>query len=518
MQILSLFLLSSKRTVALLSAPTNKCVDDLARGLAYRLHTLQKRYQHFTGLHTRYILRVHAKETERSIFKCAMRQHRAEAAHDQTQIVSEEADVEILSDMFSKLVASNTTKYEGVQDRRVQEIRHSVGVRMRIIAQSDPTRWARLVQLTAKFDEPKVSLNASEQDQLEREMDLLYDKAMKNATAIVGTTTGLASQGIMHLIKDDVAVIVADEAASEREDALLTLLGQEYKQSPCVLLVGDPNQLHPRCDVKDGGNPLWPQLEKSLMSRLLDLHHNSVMLTTQYRMCPDISKVPNALYYRNKLDDDPSTFVECRPLAMKFQEYARNKLALDGINRFVIDIGNDRTQNITRRKPPTKSKSNQYFVCANANLLEELLRLYGEKGTIALITSHDAQRQHWQNVLGMMRKIKLPHLDKLTIDTIDSNQGREYDIVVVELLVDESPGFLQYPERMNVAVTRARIGLIVVCDVQKMYAAVRNVETSARYEDRVHTLKDLMDMFKGRIWKRPSEGGFPKCKYYTPEL
>lgn len=465
---------------------------------------------------------MHAKATELDNFRHAMRQHLSTNAQGKSTSASKECEDGQITDVFSRLVASNTAKFEGVNDKRVQEIEQSAGFQMYLIAISDPVRWASVIDLTNKFNDPKVGLTSNEQAQLDREMEVLYRMALKGATAIIGTTAGLAAPHIMEAVKDDVSVIIADEAASEREDVLLTLIGQDYSQSPAIILVGDPNQLAPRCEAGVLHNPLWPQLQKSLMTRLLDIHHDSVMLTTQYRMCPDIAEVPNVLYYRNKLINHPCTLPENRPLARDFQEYALGKINKPGLNRFMIDISVDRKHNLTVRKIPKFSKCNDYFICANANLLEELLGLYGQKGTISLITSHGAQRVAWRNVLGMMRKLKVRYLDKLTIDSIDSNQGREYDIVVVELLVDNKLGFLEDARRINVAMSRARNGLIVVCDTVRMKKTVDKAWNRARrenyFEEGAQKLAELLRMFKDRIYKRPAEGRFPACRFFTPRL
>jgi ATP-dependent RNA/DNA helicase IGHMBP2 len=59
------------------------------------------------------------------------------------------------------------------------------------------------------------------------------------------------------------------------------------------------------------------------------------------------------------------------------------------------------------------------------------------------------------------------HADKITVNTIDSFQGQERDIVYIGMTrsnADSRIGFLSDTRRMNVAMTRARKKLVVIGD------------------------------------------------------
>ena len=51
--------------------------------------------------------------------------------------------------------------------------------------------------------------------------------------------------------------------------------------------------------------------------------------------------------------------------------------------------------------------------------------------------------------------IKNSGLERLSVGTIDALIGKEYNYVILNILVDESIGFLSNPRRINVAITRA---------------------------------------------------------------
>ena len=57
--------------------------------------------------------------------------------------------------------------------------------------------------------------------------------------------------------------------------------------------------------------------------------------------------------------------------------------------------------------------------------------------------------------------------------TIDGAQGREKDFVILSCVrsnTDHSVGFLQEYKRINVALTRAQYGLIIVADIDTLRA------------------------------------------------
>ncbi len=58
-----------------------------------------------------------------------------------------------------------------------------------------------------------------------------------------------------------------------------------------------------------------------------------------------------------------------------------------------------------------------------------------------------------------------PKASEVVIETVDKVQGVEYDIVILDLVVVKSPGFLD-KNRLNVLFSRARCGLYVIGNYQ----------------------------------------------------
>lgn len=88
-----------------------------------------------------------------------------------------------------------------------------------------------------------------------------------------------------------------------------------------------------------------------------------------------------------------------------------------------------------------------------------------------------------------------PH--NLSTNTIDRPQGPEYDYVILDLVVDDRVGMLSETERVKVAVTRARLGLIIVGAMNQIAKAtgnghaIRGVKNWFKHTARVWTIKNL---------------------------
>ncbi|KAJ7301944.1 AAA domain-containing protein, partial [Mycena albidolilacea] len=73
-----------------------------------------------------------------------------------------------------------------------------------------------------------------------------------------------------------------------------------------------------------------------------------------------------------------------------------------------------------------------------------------------VITPYDAQRA------AIERQLKAENLPHNAIFNVDSFQGNEADYVVVSVVRTDAPGFLRSLSRMNVMLTRARKGMVIV--------------------------------------------------------
>ncbi|KAJ6468871.1 AAA domain-containing protein, partial [Mycena sanguinolenta] len=73
-----------------------------------------------------------------------------------------------------------------------------------------------------------------------------------------------------------------------------------------------------------------------------------------------------------------------------------------------------------------------------------------------VITPYDAQRA------AIERQLKAENLQHDAIFNVDSFQGNEADYVLVSVVRTDAPGFLRSLNRMNVMLTRAKKGMVIV--------------------------------------------------------
>lgn len=247
-------------------------------------------------------------------------------------------------------------------------------------------------------------------------------------------------------------LIIIDEAGQAVEvDCLIPL---QYKCDTCIM-VGDSKQLQPTV-FSDLAADMGYDI--SLFTRMAENQSNSYMLNTQYRMHPDISKFPLKQFYNNKVINGPRTSIDTiRPW---------HKLGHDfGTFRF-FDISDGTHRSL---------EYSQSII--NTEEVESIVNMYDilQKNTsiditerVGIVTPYKAQteslKKAFEKKYGQSEAEKM--FEKLEISTVDRFQGQEKDIIMLSCVRSgsysrNSIGFLKDPNRLNVAVTRAKSSLWV---------------------------------------------------------
>ena len=97
-------------------------------------------------------------------------------------------------------------------------------------------------------------------------------------------------------------------------------------------------------------------------------------------------------------------------------------------------------------------------------------RILNERLDVGVISPYRAQVQYLRSQLKKKEYFK-PFRSLITVNTVDGFQGQERDIIVISLVRSNDEGqigFLRDLRRMNVAITRARMKLIILGDAQTM--------------------------------------------------
>ncbi len=117
----------------------------------------------------------------------------------------------------------------------------------------------------------------------------------------------------------------------------------------------------------------------------------------------------------------------------------------------------------------------------------EIQRVLDESIDVGVISPYRAQVQYVRRLIKKKEFFK-PFRHLISINTVDGFQGQERDIVLISLVranAEGQIGFLRDLRRMNVAMTRARMKLIILGDAgtmtrhpfyKKLYEYVRSLE------------------------------------------
>jgi predicted DNA helicase len=243
--------------------------------------------------------------------------------------------------------------------------------------------------------------------------------------------------------------VVLDEATQAADPIALAALSR----APRCVLAGDPQQLPPT--ILDQGAAA-AGLARTLFERLATRHGEQVvrMLQVQYRMHEALMRFPSESMYGGKLRAAPE--VAARSLAEQPGMLADP--LRPGPWHFIDTSGKGYAE---RRDADDPSTSNPGQAERSSREVRRVLSRGLAEDRIAVITPYLAQARTLREAL---RDAVAAGLE---IGTVDGFQGREKEVVIVDLVRsndDGEVGFLADTRRMNVAITRARSLLLVIGD------------------------------------------------------
>jgi len=255
--------------------------------------------------------------------------------------------------------------------------------------------------------------------------------------------------------------VLLDEATQATEPASLVPLVRGARQ---IVLVGDHRQLPPTVisrRAENGG------LRRSLFERLVAMGIEPMLLDTQYRMHPAISDFPNRTFYEGRLVDGITAADRPNPAGLLWNDWE--------VPMAFLPVNGDELLS-----PDGASKENPAEAGWVAKILENLLQARDlEEADIGIITPYAGQVRAIRDALPERN-------DSVEVHTVDGYQGREKEVIIFSCVRSNSDGivgFLSDARRLNVALTRAKRGLIVIGDPDTL----RNDETWASWLDYIRS-------------------------------
>ena len=264
---------------------------------------------------------------------------------------------------------------------------------------------------------------------------------------IVGATcVGIANKkiGLKNMTFD---LVIVDEASKALPAEILIPLNKAKK---CVI-IGDHKQLPPtlnkaltdeeELEIEDREYCETELFEKSLFEKLFEEapDYAKGMLKTQYRMPTSIGNMVSNFFYDEELENGEN----CRDKQPLFFEKNLNWLDTSKIKNNMEDDN----------KSP--------FNLVEVNVIKDLIKSIRDKkidSRIAVITPYKGQKREIKKAL-----IKENLMDKVFVDTVDSFQGDEADIVIFSVTrAKKKTEFFSKDARLNVAFSRAKKEFIIV--------------------------------------------------------
>lgn len=289
------------------------------------------------------------------------------------------------------------------------------------------------------------------------EMEIQRD--LINRARVVATTL-VGSGGALFQAGTSFAMVVFDEATQATLPAALiplNLLDDSRPAMQRVVFAGDHKQLPPTVisrSAREGG------LAVPVFELLIEAGVPPLLLATQYRMDPAISAFPLQHFYQGDVVDAPTAERTTSPAAAQLlrgvhwptsgRPVALVRMwhtAVEAINPHGSKINPGEARAITECVARLRRACPALFSGGNTAEVAVLTHYLGQK---TLIQANLRRAQQGQGVV---------------VSTVDGFQGREAHMVLVSMVRANDRrrvGFLADQRRLNVALTRARSGLIVV--------------------------------------------------------
>ncbi|QKX59005.1 uncharacterized protein TRUGW13939_06134 [Talaromyces rugulosus] len=353
-------------------------------------------------------------------------------------------------------------------------------------------RFSELLR-ESKNDEQKIEFIKNERAIFRKALATLESTVVSGLQVLLCTNQLAASDLVRHNfgVGTNGIIIIADEDGQALEPTAwlpITLL-RHANDIKAVLRFGDRLQLPPLAlSSFSDFSEFAPQMNRSLFDRHLRQHPPAVSLNTQYRMIPTLSHFPNFHTYQGRLVDARI----CNSITLdsvfesRFLEWTKCRISSDGElpENIANHVGISVSGSVVVSDPATCSRSNAHHVKV---VRELLMTVFKEapypKASIAIIVPYNAQRALYFAVIKDLQLLtKLPYAKLPRVSTVDSMQGNESDIVLLDWVCGESDGlgFLKNDRRINVGLTRARASLIVLYNDNFSGALARKAEPKAK--------------------------------------
>lgn len=272
----------------------------------------------------------------------------------------------------------------------------------------------------------------------------IHESLMNEARVVACTLVGSANK---ILVGQKFSTLFIDEAAQALEPACWIAIRRAHR----IVLAGDHQQLPATVKCYEAQKQ---GLGKTLMERIVENVPSAVtLLRVQYRMHEQIMHFSSNWFYEGK--------VECAP-EIKYRsilDYDTPIMWIDSPSPEAF-VGSNHGRINREEAELTLTTLSAYVEKIGCQ------RYIDEHLDVAIITPYRLQAQYLRSLLKKNETLR-PIRKSISVNTVDGFQGQERDIVLISLVRSNEHGqigFLNDLRRMNVAITRARMKLIIIGD------------------------------------------------------
>lgn len=275
----------------------------------------------------------------------------------------------------------------------------------------------------------------------------LFSEARVIACTLVGSANRL-------LTGQKFGTLFIDEAAQALEAACWIPI----RKADRVILAGDHCQLPPTVKAPEA---LRAGLGHTLMQTIVKSKPDTVsLLKLQYRMNDEIMRFSSEWFYGGMLQSAPE---------VKYRSILDFDTPIEWINTEGLDCNEEFIgENYGRINKSEAELSIEQLKGYITKIGRE--RFLDERIDVGMISPYKAQVQYLRRLVRNDAFFK-PYRQAITINTVDGFQGQERDVILISLVranEEGQIGFLNDLRRMNVAITRARMKLIILGDASTL--------------------------------------------------
>lgn len=241
--------------------------------------------------------------------------------------------------------------------------------------------------------------------------------------------------------------VLMDESTQATEPETLIPLIMGAKR---VVMIGDHCQLGPVVTCKAARQA---GLGQSLFERLILLGVSPYRLQVQYRMHPCLSEFPSDVFYEGALQNGVAASERLSP-DVQFPWPNDKKPMMFWSHFGQEELSGSGTSYLNRQEASAVEQA-----------VTQLLKSGVEPQNIGVVTPYEGQRLFVVNHMQRVGSLRQELYAAVQVASVDSFQGREKDFIVLSCVRSNETsgiGFLSDPRRLNVAMTRARLGLVII--------------------------------------------------------